>query len=492
MSDIRLLMKTRRPTYTGKLTLAAAQKKAFDKYRKGENIFITGPGGTGKTALIKEIVRDAKFSGLHCQVCALTGCAAVLLECNAKTIHSWAGIGLAKDQCEVIVDRVYKKKRAVKNWVSTDLLIIDEVSMMSQKIIELLDKIGKKCRNSNRPFGGMQVIFSGDFFQLAPVGDDDDEKTSNFCFESPVFNRLFKLKNCIEFESIFRQKDNVYQEILNQVRKGVVRKRTIKILNAQVNKKCENSLMIRPTKLYPLKRNVQKINKESMAKLKTESKTYKMFSRANSRNSKQINNYELAYLKGNTNCEEEITLKIGAQVMCIVNLLDETGVICNGSQGIITKFSDDGYPVVKYLCGLEMEMKPHRWKSEMSSAIYIEQVPLILAWAVTIHKSQGATIDLAEIDVGNNIFACGQTYVALSRVKDLSGLYLMDFDYRKIRVSKKVKDFYKKLTRRKKIKNCDGERKVSSSDESDEECLRKKTWKTIKVAKINKLDCYFD
>jgi ATP-dependent DNA helicase PIF1 len=182
-----------------------------------------------------------------------------------------------------------------------------------------------------------------------------------------------------------------------------------------------------------------------MKKLQTEERLFVMTEHTSKQAPKMMNNYEIQFLKSNTNCEKKLKLKIGAQVMCIVNMLDETGVICNGSKGIVTNFSENGFPVVKYLCGLELEMKPHQWKSEIRKSIYIEQIPLMLAWAVTIHKSQGASIELAEIDVGNDIFACGQTYVALSRVTDLKGLYLIGFDYRKIAVSKKVKKFYKSL-----------------------------------------------
>ena len=159
--------------------LSEDQQKVFDLYKKGKNVFMTGPGGTGKSALIRYIVEDAKKNGKKIDVCALTGCAAVLLECNAKTIHSWAGIGLAKESAGIIADKVVNHKRKKKNWMSVQILIVDEVSMLSLKLFETLDLIGKKIKMNKVPFGGIQVIFSGDFFQLPPVGNRDDIKSKN-------------------------------------------------------------------------------------------------------------------------------------------------------------------------------------------------------------------------------------------------------------------------------------------------------------------------
>jgi ATP-dependent DNA helicase PIF1 len=157
---------------------------------------------------------------------------------------------------------------------------------------------------------------------------------------------------------------------------------------------------------------------------------------------------ELEYLKGNLRCDENIRLKIGSQVMCIVNIeLTNGEMLCNGSQGIVIRFStmDKKQPVVKFTNGFEMTMNYHVWPSENIPGVGVSQLPLILAWALTIHKAQGATLDVAEIDAGSGIFECGQTYVALSRVKSLEGLYLTSFDARKIRIHKKVQEFYQLL-----------------------------------------------
>jgi ATP-dependent DNA helicase PIF1 len=160
---------------------------------------------------------------------------------------------------------------------------------------------------------------------------------------------------------------------------------------------------------------------------------------------------ELLYLKGNLRCDEVVKLKIGSQVMCIVNIeLDNGQTLCNGSQGIITRLSEQGLPIVKFGysngSSLETVMGYHIWPSENIPGIGVSQLPLILAWALTIHKSQGATLDIAEIDAGSGIFECGQTYVALSRVKSLEGLYLTSFDASKIKVNRKVQEFYTSLS----------------------------------------------
>ena len=200
--------------------LSKEQEYALAKFRKGENLFITGPGGAGKSRLIFHMTQCAKEARKSFQVCALTGCAAVLLKSGGKTIHSWSGIKIARGPKQKIIDDVLKKRTAVKKWRKVDILIVDEVSMMSEKIFDLLDTIGKITRGSNLPFGGIQMVFSGDFFQLPPVGTYGEPDTEMFCFESPKWLTTFPMKNHIELETIFRQTDPVYINILSQIRRG--------------------------------------------------------------------------------------------------------------------------------------------------------------------------------------------------------------------------------------------------------------------------------
>ena len=447
----------RKPQFTDDIEFTPSQQKAIDKYINKENIFITGPGGSGKSAVIRKIVEHADKTGVRYQVCGLTGCASVLLKCGAKTLHSWSGIGLGKGAIEIISHKVSANKYKRNNWRDVDLLIIDEVSMMSEHLIELLNMTAKKCRKNNRLFGGLQVIFSGDFYQLAPVGDRDDEskRTHNFCFESPLFDQLFPNDNKICFNEIFRQTDNTYTKILNQIRVGKISNNSIRTLTERVGKKYTGT-DIKPTRIYPLKRLVNKLNSSSMQKLNTPERSFKIKAGPipDMSSFKELNitpnqiKSEIEYLKNNVNCDKTLVLKKGAQVMCIVNIdIDGSSAsICNGSQGVVEDFdSVTGYPIVKFSNGITRLMSPHSWDSELYPNVNVLQVPLILAWAITIHKAQGASIELAEIDIGNSVFACGQTYVALSRVVSLDGLYLTSFNYKKIKVSSKVKKFYSNL-----------------------------------------------
>jgi ATP-dependent DNA helicase PIF1 len=442
------------------MELSREQQIAFDKYVQGHNIFITGPGGAGKSALIKMIHQHSysRFKDIH--VTALTGCAAVLLNCKAKTLHSWAGIGLGNGTIEQLVNKIKKNKFAKALWRGTDILVVDEVSMLSLKLFNTLNEIGKAVRGNFKPFGGIQMIFSGDFFQLPPVGDKDEPDTQRFCFESDDWNSVFHRDCQIQLVKIFRQTDEIYSTILNQIREGKIKRKANDLLLQYVGRPFAENLVAEPTKLYPTKNKVEQINVMRMSALQGESKEFKIkylkdLEMTKTDRTKRLEftekdiQVELDFLAGNLMCEKEMKLKIGSQVMCIVNIKSEQGdvLVCNGSQGIIKEFCAlTGLPKVKYNNGIEMLMGRHIWESEKIPGIGVSQVPLILAWALTIHKSQGATMDAAEIDVGSGIFECGQTYVALSRVKSLDGLYLTSFDAKRIRINKKVKEFYESLT----------------------------------------------
>ena len=194
------------------------QKMVFEKYKNGENVFLTGPGGSGKSFLIKVIVKDAQENNRKIQVCALTGCASILLNCKATTLHRFAGIGLANKPIDDIISELFtKKKYKLKNWYNLKTLIIDEVSMMSLKLLLILDLITKKVYNKpDLPFGGLQVIFSGDFYQLPPIKCiNEDKEASMFCFEHELWDQLFIKENQVILKSIFRQEEQDFLKLLD-------------------------------------------------------------------------------------------------------------------------------------------------------------------------------------------------------------------------------------------------------------------------------------
>lgn len=435
------------------LNLTEQQKKLLNDFNDGHNIFLTGPGGCGKSTIIKYMVKQAIEKSKKIQVCALTGCASVLLNCKAKTLHSWAGIGLSNGDPLQIVRNVVSNKYKKKNWVNIDILVIDEVSMMSKKIFEILDSIGKKVKKNKLPFGGIQLICSGDFFQLPPVGNINDIDSYAFCFESELWNKTFNVNYVLS--DIFRQTDKVYTKILNEIRIGKLYRSSYNTLLECVNKKYDNDL-IKPTILLPKRKDADIINKIELDKLKTQSYVYDLcphniqMSLEEEKTNLTFNNnqkeHELNYLKNNTIVDSKIVLKIGTNVMCIANIdiNDSENRIVNGSKGIIIDFQDN-LPLVKFNNGQHRLIDFHIWKSENIPGIAIKQIPLIYSWAITIHKSQGVSLDSAVIDAGNNVFECGQIYVALSRVKSLDGLYLTNFNPQKIKVNNKVLKFYNSL-----------------------------------------------
>lgn len=456
--------------------MSAEQILAFEKYKSGQNVFITGPGGTGKSALIREIYRHANNSGHNIQVCALTGCAAVMLDCKAKTIHSWAGIGIATGDIDRIVDRVDKNFLKKKDWRQTRTLIVDEVSMMSKRLFDILDLVGKTARKCHsRPFGGIQLIFCGDFYQLPPVGgsNSDDPDNARFCFESESWFHTFPKENHIQLKQIFRQNDPVYCQILNQVREGRITRRTDEILKSRVGVLLpefseDGTPQTKPTILYATRSRVDDINRLEMEKLTIldpDSQSYKYELKyvtdlpvsekerqLRAAQSQERISTELFNLKNSILCDDTIHLRVGAQVMCVINMEESVTTsatpICNGSQGVIVRMSNTSVPplpVVRFNNGLEMTVNYHTWMSENIPGIGVSQLPLILSWAITIHKSQGATLERCIIDIGDRVFEAGQSYVALSRIKSLEGVSIMSYDVTRILVNKRVKAFYGEL-----------------------------------------------
>lgn len=441
------------------MNLSVEQNIALLKYKKGHNIFITGCGGSGKSELIRIIYNDVKLKKKkNITVCALTGCAAILLKCNARTLHSWCGIGLGNKPLEELAYNIGKNPKSRQRWCEIDILVIDEVSMMSVKLFNLINALAKIIRKNDKPFGGIQVIFSGDFYQLPPVGDKNCKESKQYCFESLDWYNVFNISNHIELKTIFRQNDEILMNILNNVRCGQIDHNIIQTLQNQLNRPKDPSLLL--TKLFPTRNAVEKVNKCEFNKLSGECHLYTMTRHMEtfslSRKDKEKLNAltddeiekEFLNLETNLICSSKLELKIGCQVMCIINISDlenESIILSNGSQGKIIGFesnADNYLPIVLFNNGIRKVINRYAWSSEVVPGASVTQIPLIYSWAMTIHKSQGLTIDNVELDIGNNIFEYGQSYVALSRIKNLNGLYLLHFDHTKIKYNSKVNNFY--------------------------------------------------
>lgn len=428
-------------------TFSQNQQEVYNSYLEGKNIFVSGPGGTGKSYLIKKIYQDAKSKDKDIKVTSLTGCSAVLLGCNAVTIHKWSGLGIAKETDMLKVMQKLRRYKTTKKYEELDILVIDEISMMAPEFFEMLDHLFKRIRKNDFPFGGVQLICSGDFFQLPPINKERGKETK-FCFESGIWNETFH--DFILLNKNFRQKeDDKFFNILQNIRLGNINHEDYELL-LSCTKKDVHENDIKPTIIFPTKRQADEVNFRELKSLTGQEQSFKYdIYKENDEGilTKQLQ-LELTGQINNSMCEEELVLKVGSQVMCISNIDQELGIV-NGAQGIVLSFeinkeTNELLPLVKFEnIGHPVVIKQHTWKNEKFEKFGIRQIPLILSWAITIHKSQGLTLDKAFIDIGNNIFECGQTYVALSRVKSLDGLYLKNINIHKIKAHSKVVKFYK-------------------------------------------------
>ena len=422
--------------------LSAEQSIAYDFYKSKKNVFVTGPGGSGKSELIRTIYKDATEQGKKIKVVSLTGSSALLLKCNATTVHSFFGLGVSlKGTIQYIASKAKTKQASQIKWIQ--ILVIDEISMMSAKLFDVLNLIAKKIRKNDEPFGGIQLVFSGDFFQLPPIGED--EYTKKFCFESVDWEDLFG-SNKVALKTIFRQSDNEYVKILNQIRKGRLTRKSYETLLKYVGRTYTDD--IQPIQLFPRRHMVEGVNNKELKKLEGNEhryllKEYSSYSTGFTR--EEIEN-EKKLLLNSIPCERELVLKVGCRVLCIVNLdLEGEFPICNGSAGKVARIDEStGYPIVKFTEGQETLIEPHQFVSENIATVRVCQLPLILAYSISIHRSQGCGFKEMEVDIGDTVFEDGQTYVALSRLKDLNGLYIKSLDVHKIKANEKVIEFYKK------------------------------------------------
>jgi hypothetical protein len=394
------------------------QNTALDILTSGKNVFITGSAGTGKTYVLNLYKRYLKERRVYPTIVAPTGIAASHL--GGKTIHSFFALGIRESIDEGYVEFLLEKKYLNSRFSKLKVLIIDEISMVSPELFASMDLILRGFKDSHAPFGGVQVVISGDFFQLPPISKVPKDK--RFAWQSPVWKAL-ALETCY-LQKKFRQDDDKLIQILDDIRSGTISNASNDLLESRYNKVLKIST---PTKLYTHNVDVNRINTEELNKLKGESKYFVCETKGNEKNLEKIFKSSLVL--------EQLELKKGAVVIFIKNNSEEGYV--NGTTGIIQGFSPiDAMPIVITTEGKKIKLDLEDWSLENDSAKIIatvSQVPLRLAWAITIHKSQGMTLDAAEIDLSKT-FEVGQGYVALSRIKNIEGLRLMGLNPMALRV----------------------------------------------------------
>lgn len=428
------------------------------------NIFLSGPGGTGKSYSIGMIKKESDRLQIACALTATTGPAAHGLGPGSSTIHRWSGIRLGDKPIETIIGWIRSRPENKDRWKNTQILVIDELSMLDDITFQLISNVGKRIRGSSGtgkrlmkltnlpPFGGIQLIATADFLQLPPV-------KGNFAFESPLWDEM-KFYN-YRMTHPFRHSDPEHAAMMNRIRVGEMtpddeKKLYERVVAYEEYRKKETSGKleddIKPTRIYSLKKDVEAINLEELEKLEGDSFLYESQDVITIKPAKDgtpliraedINTREyVEYMNGLAS--SEVLIKVGSQVMLTKNLSVESGLV-NGSRGIVEECRDE-LILVRFRSGERIGIEPFGYEYEDENVKCVRgQFPLILAWAITIHKSQGATLDAAVADCGTSVFAPGMGYVVLSRVRSLKGLLLTNFIPKLIRPHPKALEFDKKM-----------------------------------------------
>lgn len=392
------------------------QETALKLLKAGENVFLTGSAGAGKTYTLNQYIQYLKARKVPVAITASTGIAATHM--NGMTIHTWAGIGIKDVLSDHDLKNMKERKYLKEHLENAQVLIIDEISMLHAKQLNLVNQVLKYFKESDEAFGGIQVIVAGDFFQLPPVGKPEERNRDKFCFMSEAWVEA-KFRVCYLTEQ-HRQGNDILNDILNAIRSQSISQQHIQALEHTREQDIGDTF----TRLYTHNADVDQINYQHLHAIATDGKQF---------DAKCDGNAKLVEtLKSSVRAPESLVLKKHAKVMFVKNNFD-VGYI-NGSLGEVVGFEeDDEYgvlPKVQLTDGTTLLVEPEAWSVDNDAGKTIasfQQIPLRLAWAITIHKSQGMTLAAAEINLSHT-FEKGQGYVALSRLKSLSGLRLLGFN----------------------------------------------------------------
>jgi ATP-dependent DNA helicase PIF1 len=423
----------------------------FTFFLENKNVAISGPGGVGKTYQINKLKEYCEKNTINISVCASTGIAAKLIK--GTTVHHWAGIKPYMVDKYVEGNLIYyaskKSKENEKRIKKTEVLVIDEVSMLGNHTFDLLDHICRVVRKTDKPFGGIRLIISFDMLQLPPVKE-------NYIFKSNVWNELEL--SVIYLNKSFRTQDQIFFDLLSRARLGKINEEDKEILKKRVNAVNKNfdEKNIKPTVLYSHKVDVDKLNHDNLKILEGPYYQYKSKDSLVAVEHGLINKDNINNLSSETKKEaketfeyidtivpKEIYLKPNAQVLLTVNKDAERGLV-NGSRGIVVSCDQSGV-LVKFQEDTTL-IGYTDFTHEENCNIYIRSyIPLQLAWALTIHKAQGQSLEYAVLDIGKSIFCPGQAYVALSRMKSLEGTILSNLDTRRFYACEEAIAFDEKL-----------------------------------------------
>lgn len=400
--------------------LYMTQSEAISILKTGGNVFLTGEPGAGKTYAINQYIAWLESAGLTVAVTASTGIAATHI--GGMTIHSWSKIGTRDNLTSQDLDYIVQNEKTVKRIQKTHVLVIDEISMLSAEVLNMVDRVCRAARHSIESFGGIQVVFVGDFFQLPPIVLRGAE--THYAFQSQAWREARPLVCYLTDQ--YRQEDEQLLSLLQSIRKNDVDDDIFTLLSEQTDISYTD---IEPTKLYTHNVDVDAVNAAELVKLSGQKRTFTMAGSGNKAMQQT--------LAKNCLSPEMLELKEEAMVMCTKNNF-EAGYV-NGTLARVKGFSSDGWPIIETAEGNTITIQPASWEmiEEKKTLAAVEQIPLRLAWAITIHKSQGMSLDAAEIDL-SKAFVFGQGYVALSRVRSLAGLKMIGMSPTALRVDPRV------------------------------------------------------